>query len=42
MANTCSQTPMETAPGTYEKSKNKRKMQHQADGYRIQTTYEPR
>ena len=42
MANTRSQTPMETAPGTYEKSKNKREMQHQMDDYRIQTTNEPR
>ena len=42
MVNTHSQTPMETAPGKYVKSKNKRKMQHQADDYRIQTTHEPR
>ena len=41
MANTRSQTPMETAPGTYEKSKNKGKKKHQTDDYRIQTIYEP-
>ena len=36
------QTSMETAPGTHEKSKNKRKMQHQTHDYRIQTHNEPR
>ena len=42
MANTRSQTSVETAPGTYEKPKNKRKMQHQMDDYRIQMPNEPR
>ena len=41
MANTRRQTSVETAPGTHEKPKNKRKMQHQADDYRIQTPNEP-
>ena len=41
MANTRRQTSMETAPGTYEKPQNKRKMQHQTDDYRIQTPNEP-
>ena len=42
MANTRSQTSVETAPGTYEKPKNKRKMQHQMDDYCIQMPNEPR
>ena len=41
MANTRRQTSVETAPGTHEKSKNKRKMQHQTDDYRIQMPNEP-
>ena len=40
MADTRRQTSMETAPGTYEKPKNK-KMQHQTDDNRIQTPNEP-
>ena len=42
MANTRSQTSMENAPGIHEKHKNKRKMQHQMDDYRIQMANEPR
>ena len=42
MAKTCRQTSMETAPGTHEKSQNKREMQQQTDDYCIQTPNESR
>ena len=40
MANTRSGTTIENAPGTYEKSKKREKMQHQTEDYCIQTPNE--
>ena len=42
LANIHSETAMENAPGTYEKSKNKSEMQCNTDDYCIQMPNEPR